>query len=818
MNSIAANNKCYHCGDACENHIINFDEKNFCCNGCVSVYKILHQHQLLDYYCLNENPGIKQEFKENIERFNFLDLESISSQLIEFKNAQQTRIELYLPQIHCSSCLWLLEHLNEFDEGIIYSKVNFTTKRITIHYLHDSISLKEVVCLLSSLGYEPLIDLYQPEQKRLSTKYNSKTSYLKIGIAGFCFANIMLISFPEYLGLNPELHPSLNVVFKWLNLILSLPVILYSASEFFENSYYSFKQKYLNIDVPIALAITVTFIRSVYEVISGTGAGFFDSMTGIVFFMLLGRTLQNRTYTTLQFDKNIRSYFPLAVSRILKDKTETVQIQDIQENDELFIHTQEVIPTDCLLSKGEALIDYSFITGESMPEIVEKGSIIYAGGKNVGSSIEVVVLKPFSDNSFTKLWNNNTFNKDAFEKEAMTTVISKYFSFVVILISLSTFTYWSFVDSSIAWKAATAVLIIACPCALLLTASFTNGYLLEILSKHGIFYKNSDVIEKMAISNHIAFDKTGTLTNVQSSQIQIAYNTLNEAELELVLQAMSQSSHPLSKSLVKYYNIQPRYHSEKIQIEELPNKGIRFYHNSEEWRIGSKEFTLGEKIDTEHTEVFISVNKNLKAHFIFHIALIPGIENMLDEIAHTHSISLISGDNAASKRYLEKIFPKNSVLQFDCSPTDKLQHIADYQKQNKTVIMVGDGINDAGALRQSDVGISLVKETFAFSPSSDIIMEDKNIVHLNDLIKLNKATMRLIWFGFFYSLIFNFIGIYFSVTGQLSPLIAAILMPSSSLGIIFIAFLGMNFLSKKYLAKEKQEQVIIKADKNHIYT
>lgn len=806
---------CYHCGDNCDGKILTFDQKEFCCQGCVSVFKILNQNELADYYCLNEAPGVKMDAPIQSEKFKFLEIESIVQQIIKFKNKDQTQVVLYLPQIHCSSCLWLLEHLSELNAAIIGSQVNFTSKMITISFNHHEMNIRSLVELLASLGYEPLIDIQQPEQTRLETRYNSKTSYLKIGIAGFCFSNIMLISFPEYLGLDTKTNPYLLDFFKWTNLILSLPVIFYSAREFFENAYYSFKQRYLNIDVPIAIAILVTFIRSVYEVVSNTGVGFFDSMTGIVFFMLLGRTLQNRTYSTLSFNKDYQSYFPLAVTKIIDKNHAVVKVQEIEEHDLLFIHKHEVIPTDCILSKGDAAIDYSYITGEALPEKIAIGDIVYAGGKNVGEALEVLVVKPFSDNSFTKLWNNNAFEKQQFEKEAMTTVISKYFSLVVLIISLSTFTYWMFMGASfIAWRAGTAVLIIACPCALLLTASFTNGYLLDLLAKHGIFYKNAQVIEKMAKCKQIAFDKTGTITAVNTKGIVVVQNDLSQEEQSLVLSAMTQSSHPLSVSIVRHFDAKG-ITVDGLQVEEIKGKGLAFEYQGVLWKIGSRNFIQDVINKSAIAEVLVSADGVLKAVFGMHVQLKEGIATMMDDLAISMQLSLISGDNDGAMSQMQELFPKGSDLKFNCSPEDKLHHIAAMQESGEIVMMVGDGLNDAGALKQSDIGMTVVKNTFSFSPACDVIIEEAQLPFLHQLIKVNKATQRLIWLGFTYSLIFNVIGIAIAIQGALSPLTAAILMPSSSLGIIFISYLGIKFIKNKYF-KSVQSHNIAKTDKNHV--
>lgn len=789
---------CYHCGDNCLDNSVCMDDKVFCCNGCVQVYKILHAHELTDYYCMNDNPGIKKEEVE-VGKFKFLDSVDIVRQLIKFQNKYQAQVELHLPQIHCSSCLWLLEHLSIIDERIIASQVNFTTKNVFITYDVNAMSLREVAEILTSIGYEPLIDTNGDNDNRIKKKYNAKTAYLKIGISGFAFSNIMLISFPDYLGLDIQNDSTLADFFKWVNLFLSLPVIFYCAQEFFINAYYSFRQKYLNIDTPIALAIAVTFIRSMYEVVSNTGTGFFDSMTGIVFFMLLGRTLQNRTYSTLSFTRDYKSYFPIAVTKIDSETHEehTIQIQDIQEHDILWIHHGEVIPTDCFLSKGQGVIDYSFITGETLPENVEKGELIYAGGKNVGEAIEILTVKPFSQNSFTQLWNNKAFEKVRDDKEAMTTIISKYFSLIVILIALGTFLYWQVVNPDNAWKAATAVLIVACPCSLLLTSSFTNGYLLDALSKKGFFLKNAQVVEAMSQITHVAFDKTGTITSTANGYIVREFDELSPNEWNIVWNIMNQSTHPLSRSLVNFYKDNKRNNIRNIYMREIPGKGIEAWYDDRIYKIGSRKFVLNSEKMTKDTEVLVSIDGELKATFAFRIQIKEGVEEMLSGLKT--SLSLISGDNDSSKSDMQRIFSSDSQLLFGCSPEDKLRHIQSLQKNRQKVMMVGDGLNDAGALQQSDVGVTVVKKSFSFSPACDVIMEHNNLPKLHQLIAVSKATQKMILIGFIYSIVFNIVGISYAVTAELSPMIAAILMPLSSWGIILIAYIGVRYYNRKYL-------------------
>jgi P-type Cu+ transporter len=786
---------CYHCGEKCGNHKLDINEKSFCCAGCRSVFLLLHQNDLTDYYCLNEVPGVRVSDSQP-EKFSFLDDAGIAGKLLSFSDARQSQVTFHLPQMHCSSCLWLLEHLGRLNAFIINSRVNFAAKEVYISFDHKGITLRQLAELLANIGYEPYITLAEngPAGPKPGTLPFRKNAYI-LGITGFCFANIMLISFPEYLGMNAIEDHKLIQFFRAINLLLSLPVLLYGAREFFANSIYSFKQRYVNIDTPIALAILVTFIRSVYEIVSGTGAGYLDSMSGIVFFMLLGRTLQNRSYSTLSFNRDFRSYFPIAVTSKREDGESIIPLQDIKEHDVLKLHHLEVVPTDCILSKGKAIIDYSFVTGENIPEHILPGALIYAGGKVTGSAIEVVAIKDFKQNSFTRLWNNDAFKKTESDRDAMVTIISKYFSAAVLLIALSAFIVWQFINPGNSWNALTAVLIVACPCALLLNATFVNGYLLEFFAGKGFFLKNAGVIEQLAHIDHIAFDKTGTITEASASSVNIRQMNMNDNELRLFLSVIGQSMHPLSRAIAGLYNriYQPVFAS----VKEEPGKGIEAWIEDHYFKIGSRKFVSGAiGSDPEMSEVYVSVDSEIKAIYRFRNCIKHGVAELISKL-NSYSLSVISGDNESSSTQMKKLFPEKTVLRYRHTPQQKLEYIAGLQREGQKVMMVGDGLNDAGALQQSDAGIAVVQHSFSFSPACDAMLQTDKISSLPDFMSIARRGQRLIIVGFLYSLLFNIAGISFAVTANMSPMVAAILMPSSSLGIMLIAYLGVRLIVKK---------------------
>ena len=792
---------CYHCGDECLDDSIAIEDKYFCCHGCQTVFEILKDNNLCTYYELNHNAGISLKAKNFEGKYSYLKERDIETQLLDYQSESLNKVTFYVPTVHCSSCVWLLENFNKVRKGVISSRLNFIKKELSLSYNPVEVSLKEIVELLATLGYVPLLNLEsagKPQQKNAT----QRNLILKIGVVGFCMGNIMMMSFPEYFHLDLEnsIDANYQKFFLYFNFILSLPVFFYGASDYLNGAWISFKENIkkttnvFSVDIPIAVAIITLYGRSVYETFVNDSAGYYDSLAGLVFFLLVGKWMQQITYNYLSFERNYKSYFPLAV-KVLRGNVESfMNVMELKKGDTIYIHHQELIPADTIVLKGKGIIDYSFVTGESDPVSKNVGDVLYAGGRQKGECLELIVQKPVSQSYLTQLWNNEAFSKEkVMPTTELANLFSKYFTAITFTIAIIAGLYWAIFQPSLLWNSITAVLMVACPCALTLSMPFTMSTTMTIFGRNKFYVKNQGVIQLLNEVNEIIFDKTGTLTRSNSENLIFIGSELSEFEMKLVKTLTIQSTHPLSKIIANSLKIKDFNALPIDYFQEFQGEGIESCITGNLVRLGKGGFIKSAlNKEVKHTHSFLEINGILIGYFVMETIYRKNWQTILIDLNKRFKLYILSGDNDGDRDKLAPYFKKNAI-HFKQKPQDKLNFIYDEQQKGNHVLMIGDGLNDAGALRQSNVGIAISEDIKVFSPACDAILDASKFEQLADFLMFSKTSLNIVKASFILSLVYNFIGIGWAVTGELSPVLAAIFMPLSSISVVLFA-VGLTHL------------------------
>ncbi|WP_316784119.1 heavy metal translocating P-type ATPase [Pedobacter frigiditerrae] len=784
---ILSANLCYHCGEDISGVDLVIADKHFCCAGCKGVYQILSANNMCAYYAYNDSPGKRLETNAH---FEYLDEPSIVKQLVNYQDKENCIVTFYIPAIHCSSCIWLLEHLYKINPAIYSSRIDFLKREVNLSFKHNEIALRKVVEILVQIGYEPAINL-QDVVKENSNRVD-KALILKIGVAGFCMGNVMLFSFPEYFGIS-NLEPQFKALFGWLNLAFSIPVVLFSGKDYFLSALASLKHKHINLDTPLALIIAVLFLRTAFAVVFNNGVGFADTLTGLVFLLLMGKWVKQRTYHHISFDRDYRSYFPIAITTLQNGMEKPKAINELAIGDRLWIRNGELVPADSILMRGDAWLDMSFVTGETEPQQKVLGEVIYAGGKQMGEGIEIEVLKNASQSYLTSLWNKENYSHNF--KQNFNDSVAKYFSIAVFIIAFIAMAYWFYHNNGTkAWAAFTAVIIVACPCVLALSTPFTLSAILSVFDKKGFYVKNTDAVEELAHCNSIVFDKTGTLTTIEDAKISFT-GTLTDNDKKLLVSLLNHSSHPLSRQILNSFSYGKFYPISKFK--ETPGKGIRGLVNNQMVYAGNQSVLPFDIKPDQHNGVHVVIDSAYKGSFIVTQQWRSNLAELMTKLTKQFSLKVLSGDTNKDEKALQSFFSLSTTIKFEQSPQQKLAAIIQQQESGEKVMMLGDGLNDAGALKQSDFGIAITDNINNFTPGCDAILKGSSLEFLPSFYQLSKDGLKIIKISFAIAIAYNCVGLYYAVQGTLYPLVAAVLMPLSTITIISFTTIATRFFARK---------------------
>jgi Cu+-exporting ATPase len=601
------------------------------------------------------------------------------------------------------------------------------------------------------------------------------------------------------LGLSRDSDPTIVLVLGYLNLSLGIPVLFYSAREYFISAWKGLKSRDYNLDIPIVVGATTLFVRSSYEIISQTGPGYMDSLAGFLFFLLAGKWFQERTYKQIAFDRDYQSYFPIATTKITAEGLKNISLPKLKKGDEILLKNGDLIPADGLLNCASTSIDYSFVSGEAALIPVIKGEKVYAGGKWNGQEGSILLSESVSQSYLTQLWNDPAFQKEGNNvRVQLTGQISKYFTFTLFTIAILTLIYWYTIDKSIALNTFTAVLIVACPCAVALSVPFTYGNVLRILGKKHFFIKNVAAVEAISNIDTFVFDKTGTITSSQIQQSKYVGKKLSVYERKLILNLSSSSTHPVSKTIYNFFKEEDFETLNMTDWEEKTGLGLQAVIDNHQIKIGSSKWIDVTREDQEKGNVFIEIDGTYMGYLSYQRTWREGAASFMNWAKSKGETYILSGDNDNEKDNLSQYFniPVENMY-FKQTPTDKLAFIKALQLKGRKVFMLGDGLNDAGALRQANFGMVISENQNNFTPASDAILAASKLDKLAAYLSYAIISKRLVYLAYGFALIYNAIGLYFAVQGTLSPVVAAILMPTSSITVVVWGLSATTFFARK---------------------
>lgn len=793
------------------------------------MYALLVGNGLEQFYQLASAPGGRVTQTPSQRQWAFLDDAAVQEKLLDFADEQRARVTLHLPAIHCVACVWLLENLFRLCPGIGESRVNFARREVSITFVPARAKLSEIAALLASLGYEPELTFGElaPDASKKGPAWRQR-QWLQIGVAGFAFGNVMLLALPGYLGLDSLSGPWFKVLAGWLGLALALPALTYSAADYWRAAWFSFRQRTLTLDVPIAVGLAAIYGQSVFEIASGRGEGYCDSLSGLIFFLLCGRLFQRKTFERLAFDRDYKGFFPLAVVRRTDAGEESVAISRLAVGDQLVVRHGELVPADSRLLCGNALMDYSFVTGESEPVARQAGEHLYAGGRQTGGAIEIETIKPVSESYLTSLWNNEAFRKQREDElDSLTNRYSRRFTWMVLGIALAAVAFWLPIHPGKALKAFNSVLIVACPCALALAAPLTLGTAQRWLAGLKVFLRNASVIERMSEINTVVFDKTGTLTSPGAGTAHWCGAPLTAREACSFHSVARHSAHPLAARVADALNT-----NRAVPVQafaETTGCGM-------EGRAGGATITMGSLAwlktrevqglpDVSPTEaaalaggetpalsgsgrpakstapakstVHVASDGCYRGCFILANALRPEVDALLARLREDYRLVLLSGDNAREADRFQALLGTEARVEFNRTPFDKLNTIRELQAEGRRVLMAGDGLNDAGALRQANVGVAVVERVGTFSPASDVILDAAHLARLADVLAFSRRTAAVVRAGFLVSGLYNAVGVSIAAAGFLSPVVCAVLMPLSSASVVLFAIGATRWMARR---------------------
>ncbi len=780
--------------------MIKENSLNFCCKGCQGVYHLLKDDGLDSFYDKLGNKTIApplQIANDDLEKF---DTENFAKNYIKTDENGFSQVDLIIEGIHCAACVWLNEKILFDTPGIIEANINFTTNKAKITWDRDKLKLSDIILRIRSIGYNAFA--YDSSIADIKATKAKRDYFVKMMVAVIASMNIMMLGVAKYTGFFTGMSDEVKWMVHLGEFLLSTPVLFYSGWIFFKGAYFGLKNRILNMDFLVATGASFTYIYSLFILFGAKGESYFDSVAMIITFVLVGKYLEviGKKSAIDTLDK-IKSSLPLEAT-IIKDGIEKiVSLNEIKIGDTVKIKAGDKVPVDGKITLGNGNFDESSLTGESFPVYKKLNDMLYSGTICTDSVIEFEVIKDFKNSTFSSivtLLEESLNSKPKIQTKA--NEISKGFSVTILALALLTFIVWYFFGIDLGFDyegtnhfeksfiVAISVIVIACPCALALATPIASLIGISELAKKGLLFKEAKFIETLAQTDVVVFDKTGTLTNGNLDVSNVGI--YDETKIDIIYSLVSSSTHPVSKSIKKY--LENNYIVSKLKIDDVKNieamgleakiDGLKIFGGNIDLL---KKNNIHEIEYEAKTSFNFAIEDKIIAIFELEDEIKDSAKNMIDFLkAKNINTVMLTGDNEIVAKKVAGVLGIDEVY-FKQTPQTKAQYIKDLKTQNKTVVMVGDGINDAVALSNADVSIAMGSSAEVSLQVSDIVLLNSSLKSLQNAFEISSKTYKFIKQNLGISLVYNMITIPFAMFGYVIPLVAALSMSLSSLIVVF---------------------------------
>lgn len=799
--------KCNHCHlEFSENVMIKENDLNFCCKGCQGVYHILKDDGLDSFYEKLGNKTIAPPLKITNDDVSKFDSKNFFDNYVSVTKEGFSQIDLIIEGIHCAACVWLNEKVLYETKGIIEANINFTSNKAKIVWDDEKLKLSEIILKIRSIGYNAYA--YDSSVADIQASKAKRDYFIRMMVAVIASMNIMMLSVAKYTGFFTGISEEVKDMIHIGEFLLSTPVLFYSGWIFFKGGYFGLKNRMVNMDFLVASGSTLTYIYSMFILFGAKGESYFDSVAMIITFVLVGKYLEviGKKSAVDTLDK-IKSTLPLEAVVIENNIKKVVALNSLKLGDIIEIKAGDKIPVDGKITKGEGFFDESTLTGESIPVYKKIGDFVFSGTINSNALIEYEVTKDFKNSTFSSivtLLEDSLNSKPKIQTKAAE--ISKYFSVSILSLALGTFLVWYFFGLDLGFDyagadhfeksfiVAVSVIVIACPCALALATPMASLVGISELAKKGLLFKEAKFIESLAVTNTVVFDKTGTLTKGELNVVKARIMDDNIHKLNLLYSLISASTHPVSRSIKKY--LEEKYELNEKKLDNVKNveaKGMSASYTN----INGKTFELlgGNiellkqneiyyKFDSDNTVYLFAIDKRVIATFELEDEIKENAKELIEFLQNKNiEVVMLTGDNENVASNISKQLGIKKYFAFQ-TPISKANYIKELKKENKTVVMVGDGVNDSVALSSADVAIAMGNSADVSLAISDVVLLNSSLNSLKDAFIISSKTYKFIKQNLFLSLLYNTVTIPLAMAGWVIPLIAALSMSLSSLMVV----------------------------------